>query len=83
VKHTFESQHSLSLTVKGKAIPVTGRAGPQGFETSRLPYFLNNRLTDGSEVVSFIFNLCGGTLGTAATTGLLYQPRMIGDCDCG
>jgi hypothetical protein len=24
-------------------------------------------------------NLCGGTLGTAATTGLLYQPRMIGD----
>jgi hypothetical protein len=29
------------------------------------------------------FNLCGGTLGTAATTGLLYQPRMIGDSDCG
>jgi hypothetical protein len=26
--------------------------------------------------------LCGGTLGTAATTGLLYQPRMIGDGDC-
>jgi hypothetical protein len=23
--------------------------------------------------------LCDGTLGTAATTGLLYQPRMIGD----
>jgi hypothetical protein len=31
----------------------------------------------------FFFNLCGGTLGTAATTGLLYQPRMIGDGDCG
>jgi hypothetical protein len=29
------------------------------------------------------FNLCGGTLGTAATTGLLYQPRVIGDGDCG
>jgi hypothetical protein len=29
------------------------------------------------------FNLCGGTLGTAATTGLLYQPRMLGDGDCG
>jgi hypothetical protein len=27
----------------------------------------------------FFLNLCGGTLGTAATTGLLYQPRMIGD----
>jgi hypothetical protein len=29
------------------------------------------------------FNLCSGTLGTAATTGLLYQPRMIGDGDYG
>jgi hypothetical protein len=28
------------------------------------------------------FNLCSGTLGTAATTGLLYQPRMIGEGDC-
>jgi hypothetical protein len=25
---------------------------------------------------------CGGTLGTAATTGLVYHPRMIGDGDC-
>jgi hypothetical protein len=33
--------------------------------------------------VHFFFNLCGWTLGTAATTGLLYQPRMIGDGDCG
>jgi hypothetical protein len=30
---------------------------------------------------TFFFNLCGGTFGTAATTGLLYQPRMIGDGD--
>jgi hypothetical protein len=28
-------------------------------------------------------NLCGGTLGTAATTGLLYQPRMIGEGEIG
>jgi hypothetical protein len=41
------------LNVKeGKAIPVTGRGGPQGCETPRLPYFLDNRLTDGGEVVS-------------------------------
>jgi hypothetical protein len=26
--------------------------------------------------------MCGGILGTAATTGLLYQPRMTGDGDC-
>jgi hypothetical protein len=38
--------------VKGKAIPVTGREGPQGCETSRLPHFIDNRLTDGGEVVS-------------------------------
>jgi hypothetical protein len=31
----------------------------------------------------FFFNLCCGTLGTAATTDLLYQPRMIGEGDCG
>jgi hypothetical protein len=37
----------------------------------------------GKPAIIFFFNLCGGTLGTAATTDLLYQPRMIGDCDCG
>jgi hypothetical protein len=26
------------------------------------------------------YYLWGGTFGTAATTGLLYQPHMIGDC---
>jgi hypothetical protein len=31
----------------------------------------------------FFFYLCGGTLGTAAITGLLYQPQMIDDGDCG
>jgi hypothetical protein len=37
---------------KGKAIPVTGRGGPQDCETSRIPHFLGNRLTDADEVVS-------------------------------
>jgi hypothetical protein len=35
-----------------KALPVTGREGSYGCETSRLPHFLDNRLTDGGEVVS-------------------------------
>jgi hypothetical protein len=39
---------------KGKAIPVTGRGGPQGCETSRLPHYLNSRLTDGGKVVSLM-----------------------------
>jgi hypothetical protein len=36
---------------KGKALPVTGRGG-YGCATLRLPHFLQNRLTDGDEVVS-------------------------------
>jgi hypothetical protein len=35
-----------------KVIPVTGREGPYGCETSRLQRFLDNRLIDGGEVVS-------------------------------
>jgi hypothetical protein len=34
-----------------KAIPVTGRGGPQGCETSRLPHFLGIWLTDGGDVL--------------------------------
>jgi hypothetical protein len=40
------------IHMKGKAILVTSREGPQGCETSRLPHFLDNRLIDGGEVVS-------------------------------
>jgi hypothetical protein len=52
------------LYMIGKAIPVTGRAGPLGCETSRLPHFLDNRLTDGGEVVSL-------------TNSPLFTPRKI------
>jgi hypothetical protein len=37
---------------KRKAISVTSHEGPQGCVTSRLPHFLDNRLTDCGEVVS-------------------------------
>jgi hypothetical protein len=37
---------------QNKAIPVTGCGGLKGCETSRLPHFLDTRLTDGGEVVS-------------------------------
>jgi hypothetical protein len=39
---------------KGKAIPVTGRGGAEGCETSRLPHFLDDLLTYGGEVVSLM-----------------------------
>jgi hypothetical protein len=35
---------------EGKAIPITGREGPQGCERSRPPHLLDSRLTDGGEV---------------------------------
>jgi hypothetical protein len=49
--------HTLSLffpcrSNQAKAVPVTGRGGPQGCETSRLPLFLDSRFTDDGEVVS-------------------------------
>jgi hypothetical protein len=37
---------------KGKAIPLTGRGGPWGSETSRRPHYLDSLLTDGGEVIS-------------------------------
>jgi hypothetical protein len=35
-----------AMVKKSKVIRVTGRGGPYGCETSRLPHFLHNRLTD-------------------------------------
>jgi hypothetical protein len=48
----FSPSLCFILLLKGKAIPVTGREGLWGCETSRLPHFLDNRLTDGDKVVS-------------------------------
>jgi hypothetical protein len=42
----------LTYQITGKVIPVTGHGDPYGCETSRLPHLLDNRLTDGGEVVS-------------------------------
>jgi hypothetical protein len=46
--------HKNSNTVckKGKAITVKDPEDPLVCETSRVPHFLNNRLTDGGEIVS-------------------------------
>jgi hypothetical protein len=34
----------------GKAIPVTGRDGPEDCETSRLPHFIDRGLIDDGDV---------------------------------
>jgi hypothetical protein len=36
-----------------------------------------------NRIIFFIIISGGGTFGTTATTGLLYQSQMIGDGDCG
>jgi hypothetical protein len=38
--------------VRSETVSVTGRGCPQSCEMSRLPYFLDNQLTDVGEVVS-------------------------------
>jgi hypothetical protein len=47
----MEKESVSETMVKGKAIPVTGREGPYGCETPRLPHFLDSRLAGGDEVV--------------------------------
>jgi hypothetical protein len=49
-KISCPGQDTVLYRSKRKAIPVTGRGGPHGCEMSRLPHFLDNRLTDGGEV---------------------------------
>jgi hypothetical protein len=48
----FSAVTRLEALSKGKVILVTGRGGPLGCETSRLPHLLGNEHTDGGEVVS-------------------------------
>jgi hypothetical protein len=48
------SNSTRFLWIKSKAVPVRGREGPYGCETSRLPHFLDNRLTNSCEVVSLM-----------------------------
>jgi hypothetical protein len=52
--HAFPSQNLAYCDgrdiYKGSVIPVRGCRGPYGSETSRLPYFLDNQLTDGFKV---------------------------------
>jgi hypothetical protein len=45
------NEHKISKVKKGKAVPLIGHGGPQGYQTSRLPYFLDSRLIDGDKVV--------------------------------
>jgi hypothetical protein len=54
LNHVEKKEKTRKVKKKGKAIPVTGRGGPWSCETSRLRYFLDNRLTDSGEFVSLM-----------------------------
>jgi hypothetical protein len=58
----------LTKNSKSKAIPVTYRGGLYGCEILRIPLCLDNRLTDGGEVVS----LTRGQLSTPHKFLFLY-----------
>jgi hypothetical protein len=62
--------------VKGEAISVTRRGGPYGCETSRMPHFIDNRLTDGCEVVSLTRRPPGRCLVLISVRGRV-DPRAI------
>jgi hypothetical protein len=49
-------RHAVGVK-KIKTVHVAGRGGSLGFVTLRLPHFLDNRLTDGGEVVSLTLRL--------------------------
>jgi hypothetical protein len=52
-KHIYTT-HTLYDVKKGKAPPVPGSEGPQNCDMSRHVHFLDNRLTDGGEVVAIM-----------------------------
>jgi hypothetical protein len=43
------------MMLKGKSIPLTDHGGPYGCKWSKMSHFLDNRLTDGLEVVRFTY----------------------------
>jgi hypothetical protein len=49
--HTHSHETTSAFLRRHVTLPVTGRGGPWGCETSRLSHCLDNRLTDGGEVV--------------------------------
>jgi hypothetical protein len=52
-------QHICGKKKKGDAIPVTGREGPKGCVTLRVPHYLDNRLKDGGKVVLVLISVRG------------------------
>jgi hypothetical protein len=72
----------IASRIKGKAIPVIGRGGLYGCETSKLPHFLDNSLTDSGHVVSLTRRPAGLPLPTGRFLVLIsvtvwVEPRAI------
>jgi hypothetical protein len=75
----FSSAHQTNATILPKSMPrpLSSKSSPVHYE------LLTASINKPRLIFNFFFNLCGESLDTAAATGLFYQPRMIGDGDCG
>jgi hypothetical protein len=88
-KNTQTEYPSKEVAMPATAIRCARTLCDTEFPNNEVRHLGDTYATDGFsrtaqfQELDFFFNLCGGTLGAAATTGLLCQPRMIGDGDCG
>jgi hypothetical protein len=63
---------------KSQAVPVTVRRYPQSCETWILPYYLENRLADGGEVISLTRRLAFTALEDSWYSFLLDAESTLG-----
>jgi hypothetical protein len=80
LKWEFPTLSTASGETPFQGTPVRDRGGPYGTETSRLPHFLDNRITDGGEVVSLApfktITKCGAGIVRSLNTVSLYFTRF-------
>jgi hypothetical protein len=75
VLNSPRTKQCIAWKKKCKVIPVIGRGGPYGSETSKLLHYLDNRLTDGGKFVSLTLRP-GIFLVLVSIRGCVY-PRAI------
>lgn len=60
------------MNMKRKAVPATSHGDPKDCQMSRLPHYLDNQITDGSELIS----LMNRPLSIAKMTGTHFCSKL-------